>query len=101
GEVLRKETGAERPKIVRVLIGNPMIMKEMAKRAPDAAAYAPVTLLVDERSDGVHISYDLMESLLAPSSNAEALAIARDLDAKVQTIIDQAISPNASENAKC
>ena len=28
--------------------------------------YAPVTVLVDERSDGVHISYDRMVSLLAP-----------------------------------
>ena len=31
GEVLRKETGLDTPKIVRFLIGNPLIMKEMAK----------------------------------------------------------------------
>ena len=35
------------------------------KNVPDAAAYAPVTILVDERADGVHISYDRMASLLA------------------------------------
>src|SRR3974377_2184698 len=30
GAILRKETGLEKPKIVRFLIGNPLIMKEMA-----------------------------------------------------------------------
>jgi len=33
----------------RFLIGYPLIMKEMAKHVPDAASYAPITLLVDER----------------------------------------------------
>jgi hypothetical protein len=31
-------------------------MKEMAKHVPDAGSYAPVTILVDEREDGVHLS---------------------------------------------
>ena len=44
-------------------------MKEMAKTVPDAAAYAPITILVDERADGVHLSYDSMASLLAPYGN--------------------------------
>lgn len=30
-------------------------MKEMVKTVPDAASYAPVTILVDERADGVHL----------------------------------------------
>jgi len=83
GEVLRKEQGGQEPKILRLVVGNPIIMKEMAKTAPDAAAYAPVTILVDERADGVHLSYDSMESLLAPYGSQAALAVARDLDAKV------------------
>jgi hypothetical protein len=32
GAVLRKESGLNTPKIVRLVIGNPLIMKEMAKR---------------------------------------------------------------------
>jgi uncharacterized protein (DUF302 family) len=60
GEVLRRESGRARPKAERFLIGNPLIMKEMAKHVPDAASYAPVTLLVDERSDAVYLSYDKM-----------------------------------------
>jgi hypothetical protein len=80
GSILRKETGLDTPRIVRLLIGNPLIMKEMAKQVPDAGSYAPVTILLDERPDGVHLTYDRMSSLLAPYGNAEALAVARDLD---------------------
>jgi uncharacterized protein (DUF302 family) len=64
GAVLRKETGLDKPRIVRLVIGNPLVMKEMAKHVPDAGSYAPVTVLVDERQDGVHLSYDKMVSLL-------------------------------------
>ncbi len=72
--------------MVRLIIGNPLIMQEMAKRVPDAGSYAPVTVLVDERPDGVHISFDRMASLLAPYRNSEALAVARDLDEKVEAL---------------
>src|SRR6202035_5582835 len=54
GAVVRKETGRDTPRIVRFVIGNPLIMKEMAKHVPDAGSYAPVTAPVDERADGVH-----------------------------------------------
>jgi uncharacterized protein (DUF302 family) len=87
GAVLRKETGLEAPKIVRFLIGNPLIMKEMAKHVPDAGSYAPVTILVDERPDGVHLSYDKMASLLVPYKNRDALAVARDLDSKIENLL--------------
>ena len=53
---MRKETGRDTPRMVPLLIGNPIIMKEMAKHVPDAGSYAPVTVLADERPDGVHFS---------------------------------------------
>ena len=87
GEVLRKERGGQGPKMIRLVVGNPMIMKEMAKTVPDAAAYAPVTILVDERADGVHLSYDSMASLIAPYGSEPALAVARDLDAKIVSLL--------------
>ena len=90
GAVLRKETGRDTPRIVRFIIGNPLIMKEMAKHVPDAGSYAPVTVLVDERADGVHLSYDKMESFLASYDNAAALEVARELDRKVEQILQQA-----------
>jgi uncharacterized protein (DUF302 family) len=90
GMVIRKGTEYHSSKMVRLVIGNPLIMKEMAKRVPDAGSYAPVTVLVDERSDSVHISYDRMASLLAPYGNEDALSVARDLDAKVEDVLKQA-----------
>jgi uncharacterized protein (DUF302 family) len=90
GAVVRKETGRDVPRIVRLLIGNPLIMKEMAKHVPDAGSYAPVTVLVDERDDGVHLSYDRMASLLKPYGNPDALEVARSLDKKVEDLLQQA-----------
>ena len=75
--------------MVRLIVCNPLIMQQMARHVPDAGSYAPVTVLVDERSDGVHISYDRMASLLAPYRNSEALAVARDLDKKVETLLSE------------
>ncbi len=89
GAVVRKETGQDTPRIIRLLIGNPLIMKEMAKHVPDAGSYAPVTVLVDERPDGVHLSYDRMSSLLAPYGNQDALVVARDLDSKIETLLQE------------
>jgi uncharacterized protein (DUF302 family) len=90
GAVVRKETGRETPKVIRFVIGNPLIMKEMAKHVPDAGSYAPVTVLVDERADGVHLSHDRMASFLAPYGNRDALEIARNLDKKIEDILRQA-----------
>ena len=90
GMVIRKGTEHHTSRIIRLVIGNPLIMKEMAKRVPDAGSYAPVTVLVDERADGVHISYDRMASLLAPYGNEDALSVARDLDIKVEDRLNQA-----------
>ena len=69
---------------------NPLIIKEMAKTASDAASYAPVTILVDERADGVHLSYDSMASLLAPYGSQSAFTVAMDLDAKVESLLETA-----------
>jgi uncharacterized protein (DUF302 family) len=99
GEVLRKEQGSHGPKILRLLVGNPLIMKEMAKTVPDAASYAPVTILVDERADGVHLSYDSMASLIAPYGSVSAHAIATDLDAKIQYLLEAAAMNASLETA--
>ena len=90
GEVLRKERNGQGPKMLRLVVGNPLIMKEMAKTVPDAASYAPITILVDERADGVHLSYDSMASLIAPYGSESALAVARGLDAKIEDLLETA-----------
>ena len=90
GEVLRKQHGPQAPRIVRLVVGNPLIMKQMVEQVPDAGSYAPVTILIDERADGVHLSYDRMTSFLAGYGNPKALMVARDLDVKVEALLTRA-----------
>jgi uncharacterized protein (DUF302 family) len=92
GAILRRETGSNAPKVMRFVVGNPLIMKEMVKHVPDAGSYAPVTILVDERLDGVHVSYDKMESYLLPYGSSEALTIAHNLDTKIITLLRECTS---------
>ncbi|MER9299941.1 DUF302 domain-containing protein [Mesorhizobium sp. M0621] len=92
GAILRRETGLDTPKSMRFLVGNPLIMKEMVKHVPDAGSYAPVTVLVDERPDAEHVSYDKMESYLLSYGSLEALAVARTLDAKITTWLRECAS---------
>ena len=43
GMIVRKGTERHTSRIIRLVIGNPLIMKEMAKQVPDAGSYAPVS----------------------------------------------------------
>jgi hypothetical protein len=90
GLILSKEQGAAAPKILRLVIGNPLIRKKMAEHVHDAASYAPVTIVIDERVDGVHLSYDLMASYLSPYGNLTALKVAQELDVKVTALLTAA-----------
>jgi hypothetical protein len=49
-----------------------------------------VIVLIDQRPDGVHLSYDEMASVLASYGNADPLKIARQLDAKVKRVLQEA-----------
>jgi uncharacterized protein (DUF302 family) len=90
GEVLRKRNGPSAGQSLRLIVGNPIIMSSMVQHVPDAGSYAPVTILVDERQDGVHLSYDRMASFLAPYGSPEALKVAQDLDAKIEALLTAA-----------
>lgn len=92
GEVLGKESGKSQAGILRIVAGNPLIMKEMVKHVVDAGSYAPITILIEERSNDVRISYDRMASYLASYGSSEALKVAQELDAKVERILTQAAS---------
>ncbi len=87
GGVVHKGESGDHAKVFRLVIGNPLIMREMVKHVPDAGSYAPVTILIDERPDGVHLSYDRMASFLATYKNEEALKVAEELDAKVEGLL--------------
>jgi len=90
GQVLRMEHGDRTPRSLRLVIGNPLIMKQMVEHVPDAGSYVPVTILIDERSDGVHVSYDTIASALAPYGSPKASKVAQDLDAKVIALLKAA-----------
>jgi uncharacterized protein (DUF302 family) len=90
GDIIRKERGPSSPRIVRLVVGNPLIVKQMVVHVPEAAAYGPVSILVDERPDGVHLSYDRMASLLAPYGSNMATRVAEQLDAKVEGLLESA-----------
>jgi hypothetical protein len=90
GLILRMELGAKAPQVLRLVAGNPLIMRQMVKLVPDAGSYAPVTILIDERPDGVHLSYDRMASFIRSYGNAEALKVAEALDSKVEALLEAA-----------
>jgi uncharacterized protein (DUF302 family) len=90
GQIMQKEYGPSSPRVIRLVVGNPLIMKQMAVHVHDAGSYAPVTILIDERPDGVHLSYDRMASLLGPYNNAEVLRVAEGLDSKVEGLLEAA-----------
>jgi hypothetical protein len=85
--VLRNDRHPSHRKALRLILGNPLVMREMVRSVPDAGSYAPVTVLVDERDGAVQISYDRMASLLAPFGDAYALGVAQDLDVKVERLL--------------
>ena len=91
GGVVQKEC-VKASQSFRYLIGNPLVMKRMVENVPDAGSYAPVTVLVDERPEGVTLSYDRMSSFLASYQNEQALTVARELDAKIEAILTKAAS---------
>jgi uncharacterized protein (DUF302 family) len=90
GQILRKDRSDKAPQSLRLVVGNPLIMKQMVEHVPDAGSYAPVTILIHERTDGVHLSYDRMASFIAPYGNREASKIAEELDRKVEALLTAA-----------
>lgn len=90
GAVLRKRNGPTARQSVRLIVGNPVIMSAMVQHTPDAGSYAPVTILIDERPDGIHLSYDRMATYLSTYNSPEAQKVAKALDAKVEALLTSA-----------
>jgi uncharacterized protein (DUF302 family) len=87
GKVLQKRNGVGARQSLRLVVGNPVTMSAMVQHVQDAGSYAPVTVLIDQRPDGVHLSYDRMASFIAMYGSPEALKVAQDLDAKVEALL--------------
>jgi len=90
GGAMQKDPSVKKFRVVRIIAGNPLIMKQMVERVPDAGSYAPVTILVYEGEGGVHLSYNRMASYLAGCGDEAVLKVARSLDGKVERLLMEA-----------
>jgi uncharacterized protein (DUF302 family) len=89
GLVLRKDDPPTNRSAVRIVIGNPMVMRELVRGTPDAGMNAPVSVLVDERGGEVALSYDRMAPFMG-AGDAHGTKVARDLDAKIERLLADA-----------
>jgi hypothetical protein len=87
-------------RLVRLIVGNPVTMGEMTRHLADAGSYAPVTILIQELSDGgSRVAYDSVASAIAPYHDAAASGVAQRLDAEVLTLLREVTGVPASGTA--
>ena len=78
-------------RMIRIIAGNPMIMRSMTQSVPAAGSYAPITILIYQFGGDVYVCYDTLASLLAVYDSTEARQIAEGLDRKVISLIESAV----------
>ncbi len=80
--------GIER-KVVRWILGNPLIAITMIQHDITASLFAPVELLLveNESGDGSTVIYDVPSSLMVIEPNPALLAAARALDGKLEALV--------------
>jgi uncharacterized protein (DUF302 family) len=75
-------------KVLRVLIGNPLIAITMIRHDVTAGLFAPVEILVTEEEGARSaVTYVVPSSLMVVELNPPLLAAARDLDAKLAALV--------------
>ena len=74
-------------KVLRVILGNPLIAITMLRHDVTAGLFAPVeVLLLDEDDDRSSLTYVKPSSLMVIEPNPELLSAAEDLDAKLAAL---------------
>ena len=78
-------------KVVRLILGNPLIAITMMRHDLTAGLFAPVEMLVveNESGDGSIVIYDLPSSLMRIENNPAMLEAAHALDSKLQTLVSR------------
>jgi uncharacterized protein (DUF302 family) len=77
-------------KVMRAIIGNPLIAITMLRHDVKAGLFAPVELLlVDEGEGGSSLTYVKPSSLMVIEPNPELLAAAQKLDAKLAALAEK------------
>ena len=78
-------------KVVRWILGNPLIAITMMRHDITAGLFAPVELLLveNESGDGSTVMYDLPSSLMKIERNPALLEAAQELDRKLQMLVSR------------
>ncbi len=81
-------------RVLRFILGNPLIAITMIRRDLTAGLFAPVELLLTESEDHqkCSLTYVLPSSLIAVGEDRELLAAATALDAKLNALVIKAVS---------
>jgi uncharacterized protein (DUF302 family) len=73
-------------KVLRVILGNPLIAITMLRHDVTAGLFAPVEVLITEEGSGSSLTYVKPSSLMVFEPNAELLSAAEKLDAKLAAL---------------
>lgn len=73
-------------KVLRVIIGNPLIAITMLRHDVTAGLFAPVEVLLVDEHQGSSLTYVKPSSLMVVEYNPALLAAAEDLDAKLAAL---------------
>jgi uncharacterized protein (DUF302 family) len=84
-----RKTGIER-KVLRVVLGNPLIAITMLRHDVNAGLFAPIeVLLVEEAAGRSSLTYLKPSSLMVIEDNPELLSAATELDAKLAVLVEK------------
>lgn len=75
---------------VRIFAGDPTVMRSMAGRIPEAAAYGTVAIQIDERADGVRLSYDRIAAHVEEYEDKFVFEHARNLEKRIESLLTAA-----------
>lgn len=80
-------------KVLRVILGNPLIAITMLRHDVTAGLFAPVeVLLVDEGDDGSSLTYVKPSTLMVVEDNPQLLGAATELDTKLAALVAKVTS---------
>ena len=86
-----RKAGIDR-KVMRVILGNPLIAITMLRHDVTAGLFAPVELLLVDEGDGSSLTYVKPSSLMVVERNPELLSAAKELDAKLAALATKVTS---------
>jgi uncharacterized protein (DUF302 family) len=73
-------------KVLRVILGNPLIAITMLRHDVTAGLFAPVEVLITDEGKGSSLTYVKPSSLMVVEPNPELLSAATELDAKLAAL---------------